>query len=63
MFSESSYFNLKFGIKQSKIGWKFAEQWLPKAETSGSADDRQPDFFGKCTKLSNHIALSKFTRA
>ena len=51
MFSVSLYINLKFGIKQSKIGWKFAEQKLMKAKISGLADDRQPDFFEKCTNL------------
>ena len=30
MFSASSY--LKFDIKQSKIGLKFAEQWLTKLD-------------------------------
>ena len=49
IFSESSYFNLKFGVKQSKIGWKFAEQWPTKAKIFGSTDDRQPDFIEKCT--------------
>ena len=48
-FLKSSYFNLKFGIKQSKIGWKFAEQWLPKVKISEPVDDRRPDFFEKCT--------------
>ena len=51
MFSESTYFNLKFGIKQFKIYWKFAERWLPNAKISGPADDRRPDFFEKCTAL------------
>ena len=51
MFSEFPYFNLKFGIKESKIDWKFAEQWLTKAKISGPADDRRPDFFEKCTNL------------
>ena len=36
-----------FGIKQSKIGWNFAQQWLPKAKISGPADDRRPNFFRK----------------
>ena len=45
IFYESWCFNLKFGIKQSEIGWKFAEQWLPKAKCLGSAGDRQPNFF------------------
>ena len=35
IFSESSYFNIKFCIMQSKIGSKFAEQWLKKAKISG----------------------------
>ena len=36
---ESSYFNLNFGIKQSKNGWKCSEQWLPKAKILGPADE------------------------
>ena len=51
MFSKSSYSNLNFGIKQSKIGWKLAEQWLPKVKISETVDDRRPDFFEKCTNL------------
>ena len=39
IFSESSYFILQFGIEQSKIGWKFAKQWLPKANILGPADE------------------------
>ena len=31
-FSEFSSLKLKFGIKQSKIGWKVAEEWLREAE-------------------------------
>ena len=50
------YFNLKLGIKQSKIGLKFAEQWLLKAKISGLADDRQPDFFEKYTNTCTHAA-------
>ena len=38
IFSESSY--LKFGIKQSKIGWKLAEQWLPKGKILGPGDQQ-----------------------
>ena len=64
IFSESSYFILKFGIKQSKISWKFAEQWLTKVRISGPTDDRRPEFFEKCTNLKQpYIALSKFTGA
>ena len=37
IFSEFSYVNLNFGIKKSKIGLKFAEQWLPKAKLIGPA--------------------------
>ena len=48
-FHVSSYFNLNFDIKQFKIGWKFAKQWLPKAKISGRAYDRGPDFVEKCT--------------
>ena len=44
IFSESSYFNLKCGIKESKIGRKFAKQWLTKGKVSELADDRQADF-------------------
>ena len=58
-FSESSYFNLKFGIKQSEIGWKFAEQCLPKARILGPADDRRPDFFGKDTNLKQPYCFIK----
>ena len=45
IFSESSYFKLKFGIKESKIGQTFAKQWLTKGKISELADDRQADFF------------------
>ena len=58
-FSESSCFNLKFGIKQSKIGWKFVEEWLPKAKISGSTDDRRPDFFRKMHQFKAAILLSQ----
>ena len=44
---ESSYFNLKSGIKQSKISQKFAEQWLMKAKILGPTDDSWPYFFRK----------------
>ena len=47
MFSEFSYFNLKFGIKQTKIGSKFAEQWLPRAKISGATDDTRHNFLEK----------------
>ena len=43
--------NIKFGIKQSKIGWKFAEQWLLKAKILGPADEQTTRFFEKCTDL------------
>ena len=46
-FSEFFYFNLKFGIKQSKIGWKFAVEWLPKAKILGTAKGRWLGFFPK----------------
>ena len=42
IFSKLSYFNLNFGIKQSKIGC--AEHWLPKAKISEPVDDRRPEF-------------------
>ena len=51
IFSKLSYSNLKFSIKQSKIGWKFAEQWLPKITISEPIDDRRPGFFEKFTNL------------
>ena len=35
ILSESSYFNLKFGTKQSNVGCKFPKQWLPKANILG----------------------------
>ena len=44
IFSESSNFNLSFGINQLKISQKFAEQWLPKAAISRPADERRHDF-------------------
>ena len=47
---ESSYFSLQFGIKQSKIGWKCAEQWIPNAKISGRVDDT--------LIRSSHIALT-----
>ena len=53
MLSESSYFNLKFGIKQSRIGWKFAEQ------ISGLADYKRPDFSKKCTNLKQPYCFIK----
>ena len=45
ILSKFSYFNLKFGIKESKIGRKFAKQWLTKCKISELADDQQADFF------------------
>ena len=51
IFSESPLINLRLGIKQSKIGWNFAEQWLLKARISGPTGDRCPHFFQKCTNL------------
>ena len=51
IFSECSYFNLKFGITKFKVVSKFAEQWLAKAKISRPANDRQPYFFEKCTNL------------
>ena len=59
IFSKLSYSNLNFGIKQSKIGWKFAEQWLPKVKISEPADDRQSDFFEKCTNLRQPYCIPK----
>ena len=51
IFSESSYFNLKFGINQFKIGLKLAEQWLAKAKILGPVDEQTARFFKKCTYL------------
>ena len=31
----------QFGIKQSKLGWKFTEQWLRKAKILGLADEQK----------------------
>ena len=62
-FSESSYFNLKFGIKESKICQKFGKQWLTKGKISELADDQQADFFKNAPIESSRIALSKFTGA
>ena len=59
IFSESSYLNLKFGIKQSKIGWKFAQEWLTKAKISGLTDDREPDVFEKCSNLKQSYCFIK----
>ena len=56
-------FNLKFGIKQSKISQNLAEQLLRKAKISGLADDRLDNFSKDALILSCHIALSKFTGA
>ena len=47
LFSKSSYFNLKFEIKQSKIGGEFAEEWLPKAKIVGPADEQTTRFCSK----------------
>ena len=43
--------NLKSGIKQPTISWKFAEESLPKAKTLGPTDDKQPDFSKKALIL------------
>ena len=59
IFSESSYFSLNFGIKQSKIGWKFAEHLLPKAKISEPVDDRRPDFFETCINLRQPYYFNK----
>ena len=48
-FCEFSYFSLKFDIKQSKVGWNFAKEWLPKAKIPRTIDDRWLNFFEKCT--------------
>ena len=58
-FSESSYFNLNFGIKQSKIGWKLAEKLLPKAKNSGHVEDRRPVFFKIFTNLKQQYCFIK----
>ena len=44
-FLNPSYSNLNFGVKQSKNGSKFAEQWLLKIKISEPVDDRRADFF------------------
>ena len=44
MFSEFSDVNLKFGIKQSKIGEKFAEEWLPKLKFPDLLQTDDPSF-------------------
>ena len=48
----------KIGENQSKIGWKFAKQWLQKAKVSGTADDGRPDLFEKCTNLKQPYCFS-----
>ena len=63
IFSKSSYFNLNFGIKRSKIGSKFAEQWLPKAKISEPVDHRRLNFSDKCINLRQPYWLTKFTEA
>ena len=45
IFSELSNFDLEFGMKQSKMGWNFTEQWLPEAKTSGLTDEQRSRFF------------------
>ena len=52
LFSESSHFNLKFGIKQPKICGKPAEGWLTKPKISG-----RHNFLEKCTNLKPAILL------
>ena len=47
LFSESSCFHLKFGIKQSKICRKSAEGWLTKPKISGPRDEQTTQFFRK----------------
>ena len=47
LFSESSYFNLKFGIEQPKICRKSAEGWLTKAKILGPRENRRHIFFRK----------------
>ena len=59
IFSKSSYINLNFGIKQSKIGLKFAEQWPQKAKISELVDDRLPDFPEKCINLRQPYCVNK----
>ena len=44
-------------MEQCKIGRKYAEQWQTKAKMLRRADDRQPDFFGKCTNLTKAAIL------
>ena len=58
-FNVSWNFNLNVGTKQSKIGWKFAEHWLPKAKISEPVDDRSPDFFEKFISLRQPYCFNK----
>ena len=61
---ESSYFNLQFSIKQSEVGWKFAEQWLTKAKVSEPAGEQMARFFKKCAKLKHsYCFIKKFSGA
>ena len=57
MFSKFSYFNLKLGIKQSKIGYQFAEEWLLKVKILGPADEQTTRFFEKCANFMAHSAV------
>ena len=60
ILSVSSYFNLKFGIKQSKIGWKLAEEWLPKAKILAPVDEQTIRFFWKkCSNLKQPYCFIK----
>ena len=49
-------------MKQSKIGWKFAEQWLPKAKILGPADEETTRFFEKCTDLKSSMERKNFMK-
>ena len=48
--------NLVYNAMQ--IGWKFTEQWLPKAKISGPVNDRRPDF-EKCIDLKHPYCFTK----
>ena len=57
IFSKSSCFNLKFGIKQTTIDWKLAMEWLPKTKILGPTKGRRPGFFPKMHQFKAAILL------
>ena len=48
-------------MKQSKIGYKFAEKWLLKANILGPADEQTTRLFEKCTNLKQPFVKLKKT--